>query len=270
LLHMLKETQNQTSYSMSPSQFGAEYTEYYHYQDSDSPERARKYLIEQLIIAIKQKLQLQEQVTILDIGAGKQKLEAELQATNDFIEIQEKVKIITLDIAHFDGEKSLLAKEILHLEANGAELPFADHTFDIVFSCMAIDFMPRLETFSELKRVLKLDGSACINFHHPSLMVAAESQMQVVRKERRTAMQKIRFAQNSKKYSQYEEKLEQVAIEIRDIQFILYVFPHLVFYSTQDIIFFLRTVFPEAEVTAEEFIQESNETGWFGATVTQQ
>ncbi len=264
---MQKEKQSEPA--MSPKQFATEYTEYYQTQDSDSPETVRSHMIEQLCEAIWQKLHSQEFVTILDVGSGKQKLEAELQKHPGFSEILPWIKIVTMDIAHFSSRADLLASDISHVEANGAEMPFAENSFDFVFSCMAIDFMPRIDTFNEVRRVLKSDGDLFINFHHPNLQRNALLKLESVESARRSVNQKLRFARGSSKYPKYEAQMKEIEIEARDVEFVINIFPKLIFHCPNEIYNFLVTIFPNADISVEEFAENGGLNGWFSASILQ-
>lgn len=56
---------------------------------------------------------------------------------------------------------------IAHTRWDASKLPFANKSFDLIFSNLAIDFAPK-EAFKEVYEVLK-DWWECIfHFHHPS------------------------------------------------------------------------------------------------------
>lgn len=267
-MRMQRTEQLATTTAMSPQQFAVEYTEYYQRENSDSPEAARRQLIVRLIEQITIKLATLENVTILDLGAGKQQLERELQQTPNFHDIADRVKIVTLDIAKFTGRKSLLATEIHHVEANGAELPFAAHSFDIVFSNMAIDFMPREETFAEVKRTLKPDGALLINFHHPNLQRKALLRQNAARIEERTVKQKLRFIPaDSKNREKFLARQSAINMEQHEIDFILNIFPTLIFFSAEEISHFLGEIFPSARRIVNEQNVNASENGWYAAII---
>ena len=96
--NMSLETRSSTT-AMTPQEFLMDYSDYYQFNDSDSPEAARKQLIRNVIDAARQKLVYQDTVTILNLGAGKQILESEMQEFPEFEEIRKRLVIITLDIA---------------------------------------------------------------------------------------------------------------------------------------------------------------------------
>jgi len=263
---MSKETSQQTTGQMAPEQFASEYTDYYENREEDSHEMARRYMIKNLVNSIEEKLFTQQFVYVLDIGAGKQQLESELQKHPQYQRFSNRLKIFTLDIAYFSKE-DLRADGVPHIEANGANLPFGENTFDIVFSCMAIDFMPRQETFEEVKRTLKPGGELLINFHHPELIDQARIRYEEVLRNRRSLFQAKKFGAKSHKLGQVDAKIEEVRIEVQDLEFILNVFPNLVFYCPEEIMAFLNTKFPGGNAQVQEFSKINAETGWYGARV---
>lgn len=139
---------------------------------SDSPSESRKSIIRRLkqfqsIAGI-----LTSNSVILDLGAGRQILETELEATND--NTLPQCKIITLDIADIAHDQLLIPlffpkaqERYTHLQASGSNLPFPDESIDLAISNMAVDFMPE-KTKSELFRILKHGALALLNLHHPS------------------------------------------------------------------------------------------------------
>jgi ubiquinone/menaquinone biosynthesis C-methylase UbiE len=188
----MTHTKEGQSPAMSPEQFSADYTEYYRHQENDSPYESRRHLIHRLLTTIEHKLeQGQQTVRILDMGAGKQVLEKELQQSSRFQKIAANVQIITLDIAYLKKEQ-LLAQDISHVVADGSRLPFASDIFDVVYSSMAIDFMPRAEAFAEIQRVSAADASYIFNFHHPDLITKKDREVTEYRKELCAQLKNIR------------------------------------------------------------------------------
>src|SRR5258708_4876824 len=101
---------------MSQDDFGDFYSEYYQHETDDSPDRSRQHLIERLVTGIEEKIQQKQKVRILDMGAGRQVLERELQRHPRFKEIAPFVQIVTLDIAKM-RRYQLLAREVSHITA---------------------------------------------------------------------------------------------------------------------------------------------------------
>ena len=250
----------------TPADFSLDYTQYYQRRTSDSPPEARKELSNRLLQLIVEKLSTQDSVAILDLGAGRQILEAELAASPHFSALRNKVKIFTLDIADLH-KKQLLTSHFQHLRANGAELPFADNTFDIIFSCMAIDFMPRNQTFSEVSRVLKTNADVLINFHHPNLIRITESNYHDLLVRKRAINKKLRCGgTESRKFYEKIDKIKYVEIEIRDAEFVLNQFPHHIFHSVEEIALFLEKFFSLSNIRINENIA-LGKNGWFSAVI---
>lgn len=261
---------------MTPAEFSEAYTQYYQTENYDSPERSRHQLIERLLTGTEQLLRQREQsgdttpLRILDMGAGKQILESELQRHTRFKRISNRVHIITLDIARLD-KAQLLAQDVDHVTADGSNLPFANDTFDVVYSSMAIDFMPRNRTFREVKRVLKAGGKIFINFHHPDLIDIKwreqETILQGIRDAARQARQLQNHAQNSSKLDQRLRLVERQRESLQqnyqhNEQFFGQVFPALIFHSAQEISDYLRTHFSYAYLNIREYTNMGS-NGWY-------
>lgn len=251
---------------MQPSQMQTEYTDYYKHHDSDSPEKSRQYLICKLLPVIREKLKNQPRITILDVGSGKQIFEKEAQEHQELASMQERIDWFTIDIATLSS-KSLLSTIAEHVQANGAELPFADNTFDVIFSSMAVDFMPR-STFLEIQRVAKSSADVLINFHHPDLIERARAKRfsanSELSKARRRLNQKIRFSTNKSKIDTLKRKVEIAELQVKDIQFVLYNFPEHVFSCVEEIEAFLLEHLGKC-VSLNEYSNFVGHNGWFFA-----
>ena len=142
------------------------YSWFYTKNKDDSPDDSRILLQRRLGRYI---AKFGEDDCMLDLGAGRQALE------KGYIAPRGKVppfKIVTLDIAEL-SRKQLLADRygVMHVKANGSQLPFYNDQFSLVVSNMALDFMPR-DAISEAYRVLRPGHYAIVNLHHPSLIPA--------------------------------------------------------------------------------------------------
>jgi ubiquinone/menaquinone biosynthesis C-methylase UbiE len=245
-----------------------EYTTYYAHFDSDSPVEARSFLRERLLITIEKKLQKQETVLVLDMGAGKQIFEQETALNSRFKKIKDKVTWITIDISSISENNMLALDTAYAVQANGAELPFATNHFDIVFSSMAIDFMPRT-SFNEVKRVTKDDGEFLVNLHHPNLISLAQLSLPAVLRKlqstRKNYQNKVRY--KSRKIHKAKDKFDKAQIEFNDIQFVLNHFPAHAFHQIEDIVDFLSTIFENGQITVSEQENTTGRNGWYFAQV---
>jgi len=246
-----------------------DYTEYYQFHDSDSPLEARAFLRSALLNSISKKLEKQSKVTILDMGGGKQIFEQEAGCDKSFAKILNRVSWVTIDISAIPRDKMLATSVAEPTQANGAELPFGSNIFDIIFSSMAIDFMPR-SSFSEVKRVIKNDGELLINFHHPSLIKAAGMAMPEALKKLHSARKNLYHKKNngSSKTLQALEKLTKAEIQYKDITFLLNNFPAHVFSDSDEIFNFLMNHFSDSQIEVSEH-QKSlvKNNSWFFAQV---
>lgn len=138
---------------------------------NDSPAASRRSILQRL--AAYQKIYpLTDSSVVLDLGAGRQILEVEFEATN--ADIAPQFKIITLDIANITQDQLLIPRyfpdaqsRYRHLQADGSNLLFADNTIDAALSNMALDFMPE-NARKELFRVLRNGAPVFLNLHHLS------------------------------------------------------------------------------------------------------
>lgn len=271
----IDETTGQVT-PMSPANFAADYTRYYAQETNDSPELSRQHLIDRLLTFAEKMLETQPQISILDIGAGRQVLENELQKEPRFKRIQSRVKIVTLDIAKLSASQ-LLAKDVLHVTADGSQLPFASGFFDIVYSSMAIDFMPRHRAFSEVRRVVKPHGKLVINFHHPDLIAIKEREKIGLRHQLKQVQRRIKqiqtYGKNSSKLDQrisaQESERDKLQRHIDHITaFFGQIFPELIFESVDEIIETMTKYFPHALIKVDEFSNVSvMNNGWFATDI---
>jgi SAM-dependent methyltransferase len=243
-------------------QLREEYTEYYAVNNSDSAMNSRTFLISELLKFSSELLKKQKRVRILDLGAGIQILESELLDTVAFNEIKNRIDIITLDLADVDHSQ-LLSPEFLHIQGSGDNLPFADSLFHIVISSSAIDFMPR-EVFNEVNRVLAPQGKLLATFHHPSLISGAELMLPIVLQKLRAVDKKLEHGRQSRKRAVNQEKRNYLAIQLRDLQFMLGVLPKIIFRSVEEI---EAVLIQHSFAVCTAFEQEvaNHQNGWFFA-----
>lgn len=135
---------------------------------NDSPLESRRSILQRFINGSS----LSRETVVLDLGAGRQILEADFEAARESFCIP-KFALVTLDIADI-VEKQLLTREYFpksnnyhHVQADGASLPFTTSSIDVAISNMALDFMPE-KARQELFRVLKNGAPLFLNLHHPS------------------------------------------------------------------------------------------------------
>lgn len=240
----------------TPEMFKNQYSQYYLEHESDSPSSSREFLVERIIENAQCILSGRSDCTMFSLGAGRQIVEAELQEQEVFKIIAPLVNVVTADIATLD-KNMLLSNAAAAIQADGQYLPFADESFDMVYSNMAVDFMPRT-VFPEIERVLRPRGIVLINFHHPNLIAIAQSATQMLCRKIHTLKQKIRFSNKEK----YREQLSEVIRQKVDAEFVLNNFPYHIFHSVQEIQqYFSSTRFEVEEIT--EYEGSSGENGWF-------
>ena len=108
-------------------------------------------------------LKKKENVTVLNIGAGRQHLEREIKSKLREAKIENRVKIVPIDILNSNdySENSLSPLTVV---ADAIEMPFPDNKFDLVVSEMTIDILPFV-ALKESFRVLKPEGDIIFHFH---------------------------------------------------------------------------------------------------------
>lgn len=265
---------NETTPIYTPDRFRIEYSAFYENSDSDSPESSREFLVGRIFTSINRIYsQKDERIThhdqdyrhtirVLSVGAGRQILEHELYRHPQWQDVAANVEIITLDIATLRTSQLLSSEP--HVVANGALLPFRSGIFDIVYSNMAIDFMPR-EAFCEVARVLQKDGMMLVNLHHPDLIEKARRSMVEICRKIHSINQKIRHGANSRKKDLYRDRLENALVEKRDAEFILNSIPDIIFHSQSEIYEYFQQhpVIHSSRISVEEHTNIASSNGWF-------
>lgn len=254
---------------LTPAEFRNCYTTYYALRSEDSPYASRAFLISKICEEVRCQMEHKKnegtslsdhKIRMLSLGAGIQILEKEMQRALPE-EMLQSLEIITLDIADIDS-KQLLAGNYSHATADGSVLPFTSDSFDIVYSNMAIDFMPR-QAFEEAYRVLDSDGTLLVNFHHPNLITINRLKIDEVAHRLRSAQQKIRNGRKSSHYSEYVAKFEAVLLEYNDVKFVLTEFPNHIFHSVREIDDYFTSNLSFTGVQIEEHTGKPGENGWF-------
>lgn len=258
-----------TEHTPEPEVFAKEYTRYYEHESSDSPEEGRAYLRARMLEAINTQLQDKQTVRVLDIGAGKQIFEHELENDPAFESLRERVQIFTVDIASLYADQ--LLTEWPHFTMDAAALHFPDDFFDVVFSCMALDFMPE-EAFFEAQRVLKDKGDFLVNYHHPNLVSIAEMAKPEVEAELRRAGKVLtrKGASTSNRANKARSRYEKAVRTLADVQFVLQQFPHLIFHSLEEIAKFYTNTLQLKPITLEEHPNRPGKNGWYFAHTKKQ
>jgi ubiquinone/menaquinone biosynthesis C-methylase UbiE len=119
-------------------------------------------------------LKVDRQTTVLDAGCGTGLV------TLGFYDAGFKPgKTIALDLSlaslnlameQFAKEKRTRKKNIIGVQGNVLQLPFDDETFDLVFSCGVLEYVPLDEGLREMSRVLKSHGRLVFIPVKPSLV----------------------------------------------------------------------------------------------------
>jgi len=240
---------------LSPDDFRHDYSTYYETEVSDSPSAGRSFLAQVLLedMCVQLQNQLDEgipleeiSIRVINIGSGRQILEQELQNIPLYQELQPYITYITGDIADIHSQQLLAPEVAQHVQLDGSQLPLANSSFDIAFSCMAIDFMPR-EAFEEAHRVLKASGTFMAALHHPDLINIAMAGASALQQKYRTVTQKLKHGKGSRKYNQYLNEKRDIERQLADSIFLLQNFPHHIFYSTEEIYEHFASIFDTDE-----------------------
>lgn len=175
------------------------YSIYYRLNEDDSPRESRMSLARRLGPAFSD---LQPGDRVLDIGAGRGIFEAEY--ASNLLEIPlvnnpdltpqycaDPIKIVTVDIADLFSDQLFTTgnPNVVHVQASGTQLPFADDTFASGFSNLAIDFMPK-NTLHEFRRVIQEGAPISVNLHHPDIITPPGINDELLRLQRKIGQQK--------------------------------------------------------------------------------
>jgi SAM-dependent methyltransferase len=255
---------------LTPEEFKHDYSSYYETETSDSPSVGRAFLAHMLLEDMCSQLHRQIEagvpmqeisISVLNVGSGRQILEQELQNEPLYQKIKPYIIYITGDIADIHSDQLLAPDVAQHVQFDGSQLPLANESIDIAFSCMAIDFMPR-EAFQEAHRVLKAGGTFMAALHHPDLIDIAMASASTLRKKYRTITQKLKHGKGSRKYEQYLNEKRDIERQLQDSLFLLQNFPHHIFYSTEEIYDHFATVF-DTEAFSISVSEHSNRSDDF-------
>ncbi len=166
----------------NPDQYLADhYRRLYCKDKHDSPNKSRQAMAREMRDCMA--TQPLQPGRILELGSGPQAL---LKHLISFAKpLLKDVQYVTVDIAPIDISRLLVIKslvengifdinkplksKVIHMQANGAHIPFADNAMGMLVSNMALDFMPP-QTLTECARVLHPGGPALFNIHHPSMI----------------------------------------------------------------------------------------------------
>ena len=77
---------------------------------------------------------------------------------------------LKLAMEQFGKEKKTKAKKIIGVQGNVLHLPFEDESFDLIFSCGVLEYVPIDEGLREMSRVLKSHGRLVFIPVKPSLV----------------------------------------------------------------------------------------------------
>jgi ubiquinone/menaquinone biosynthesis C-methylase UbiE len=77
---------------------------------------------------------------------------------------------LNLAMEQFGKEKKTRKKNIIGVQGNVLQLPFEDESFDLVFSCGVLEYVPLDEGLREMSRVLKSHGRLVFIPVKPSLV----------------------------------------------------------------------------------------------------
>jgi ubiquinone/menaquinone biosynthesis C-methylase UbiE len=140
----------------------------------DSPDDSRKRMCRRIVEII---FNTEESLNVANIGSGPQALEHQLlsfRSNTYYKQLIDSTHFYTLDIARIHRSRLLMKnrENVQHTRADALHLPFKSSCMDIVFSNMAIDFIPRDSfntPYEEIYRILKPGKNALFSFHHPNM-----------------------------------------------------------------------------------------------------
>ena len=198
------------------------YTRYYNAavnQGPDSHIRSRQIIISELIQSVYSlSSEFQSSFPILSVGAGRQIVELELRRHPDWRNLAHRVNLVTLDAADIYKKNLLVtnSEQMQHISADGSFLPFADDSFPIVYSNVAIDFMPR-KAFNEVARVLMPRGIFIANLHHPNIIFGKQEEKKEPQRKKDQEEKYLPLKQDLKSIQRALRKIEEYEAIIEDI-----------------------------------------------------
>jgi len=183
---------------LEPYPLQEEYEEYYAIPNtySDSPEKSRIELRRGLFSILKElynekkREKLKRPLRVIGLCSGAHALEKEMFRTynkephkKQWQEIIENTNWLTIDIArivkkHFElfkKQNKPFTRYIRHITADAGKTLFSDNYFDLVYSNLGLDFLPREIGLKELNRILKPGGYFMLNLHHPDLLQSIDN-----------------------------------------------------------------------------------------------
>lgn len=105
---------------------------------------------------------------VLDIGCGAgQELIPFLERTNAFcvgVDIADSLGEVTKTVFRLNEN----ARKVAFSRTNGARLPFADASFDVVLCQVALPYMNNRQTIAEVARILRPGGVFLLKIHAPA------------------------------------------------------------------------------------------------------
>lgn len=132
----------------------------------EMPEYFAEYKIKDLLNAVSKQIDADKNPTILDFGTG-------VGSSIPYLcKYFPTAKIIGVDVSKKSLEFAFLshAKRAEFICFDGKTLPFADHTFDIIFTSCVFHHIPpseHISMLSEIHRVLATTGLCMIYEHNP-------------------------------------------------------------------------------------------------------
>lgn len=105
---------------------------------------------------------------VLDVGCGAgQEILPFLEKTNAFcvgIDFADELGEVTQEV--FRGKN--YENRFAFVRSKGEEIPFADESFDVVLCRVALPYMNNRETFAEISRILRVNGTFLLKTHAPA------------------------------------------------------------------------------------------------------
>lgn len=138
-------------------------------EGEDSPVGSRVALARSIINEIE--LRGGGNQVLLDVGSGPQIMFTHLKTYPKFRnQYRDENRWLSFDISWISG-RNLVFPDV-QFQADGASIPVGSNVVDVLYSNMAVDFMPK-NVWSEIGRVVKPGGSVLINLHHRNMVAGS-------------------------------------------------------------------------------------------------
>ncbi|MFA5260454.1 MAG: class I SAM-dependent methyltransferase [Candidatus Omnitrophota bacterium] len=98
--------------------------------------------------------------SILDLGCGRGRISAFF--------VSYGMNVVGLDINSYEEMRKHESQDLKFVIGSAGEMPFQQHSFDLIFSCSAMQYLDHELVFNELARVIKMGGYVYLHENMPN------------------------------------------------------------------------------------------------------